>query len=67
MDKNCEMTVAIAAPFTPRPRVKIKTGSNIILETAPINTDFIPLVEYPCAFMYGFIPVESMINIVPIR
>ena len=37
--------VAIAAPFTPSPNIKIKSGSSIIFATAPMTTENIPVVE----------------------
>ena len=35
--------------------------------TAPIATESIPVVEYPCAFIKEFMPVEIMEGSVPIR
>ena len=39
--------VAQAAPATPISKTKIKTGSNIMLHTAPIVTDNIPIFGNP--------------------
>ena len=44
-DISCEITVATAAPFIPRLRININTGSNIRLAIAPIATESIPIVE----------------------
>ena len=44
---NWEMTVARAAPLTPRCRTKMKTGSNIIFKTAPIKTVSMPVLAKP--------------------
>ena len=66
-DKNWESTVAIAAPLIPSPNTKINSGSRIRLATAPIATDSIPVVAYPCALINGFIPVAIIDGTVPIR
>ena len=55
----------MAAPFTPSPNTKINSGSSIIFATAPIVTENIPVVEYPCAFINGFMPVDTMAGRVP--
>ena len=44
-DKICDNTVAAAAPFTPRWKVKIKSGSRRMFAIAPIATENIPVVE----------------------
>ena len=61
----CEITVASAAPCTPMPNTKIKTGSKMILQTAPIRTVFIPTLENPCVLIKEFNPIVSMTNKVP--
>ena len=61
----CEMMVAMAAPFTPRPSTKINIGSSMILHTAPITTVSIPVFEKPCAVTKEFIPRVSCTKIVP--
>ena len=45
----------------------MKSGSRTILAMAPITTEIIPVVAYPCALMNGFIPVAIMEGKVPIR
>ena len=62
-----QMTVAIAAPHTPRPNAKMKSGSKSRLARAPMATESMPMVEYPWALIKGFIPMEIMEGIVPIR
>ena len=42
-ERNCEMTVASAAPCTPMFRTKINTGSRAMLTTAPSSTVIIPM------------------------
>ena len=54
------MTVAIAAPHTPRPNVKMKSGSKSRLARAPMATESMPMVEYPWALIKGFIPTAIM-------
>lgn len=60
-------TVAMAAPLTPRSSRKIKTGSRMILSTAPSITDCIPFLAKPWQMMNWFIPVDSRANTVPVR
>ena len=43
----CEMIVASAAPFTPIPNEKIKTGSNEIIKTAQIKIEIIAVFACP--------------------
>ena len=45
--KCWEITVARAAPRTPMWNPKIKTGSRIMLEIAPISTESIPVFANP--------------------
>ena len=44
---NCEMIVANAAPLTFKPKTKIKIGSKIILQIAPIIVAFILTLVKP--------------------
>ena len=53
--------VAIAAPCTPKPRTKINKGSSRRFATAPMATESMPMVEYPCALIKGFIPIADTI------
>ena len=46
-ERNCEMTVATAAPATPIFKPKMNMGSKIILEMAPIRTEIIPMAANP--------------------
>ena len=43
-ESTWEMTVAIAAPATPIPKMKMKIGSKIRFVTAPIATVNMPVV-----------------------
>lgn len=43
----CEMTVAMAAPRTPRCRTKIKTGSSTMFAAAPTTTVSMPIFAKP--------------------
>ena len=61
----CEITVAMAAPLIPRPNTKIKTGSRMILQTAPITTVSIPIPANPWALIKAFSPNASCTKIVP--
>ena len=61
------MTVAIAAPRTPSPNTKINNGSSSRFVTAPMVTESMPMVEYPCALINEFIPVAIIEGRVPIR
>ena len=61
------MNPFINAPRTPNPNAKIKNGSSSKLATAPIATENIPMVEYPCALINGFIPMAIIDGSVPIR
>ena len=67
MDTNCEITVAIAAPFTPIFNTKIKSGSKAMLITAPQITTSIPVFGNPSALIKEFIPVPIIKNNVPAR
>ena len=62
-----EMTVAMAAPRTPRPKAKMKSGSKMRLLTAPRMTVSMPTVGNPWALMNMFMPVPVMTKNVPIR
>ena len=64
-DRAWERTVARAAPRTPIPNVKIKIGSRIILVTAPISTESIPVLAKPWAVIKEFIPRVIWTKIVP--
>ena len=64
-DMHWEMTVASAAPRTPISRPNMNTGSRIILDTAPISTVYMPVLEKPWAVMNAFMPRVSCTNIVP--
>ena len=66
-ERHCERTVAIAAPRTPNPNRNINTGSNIRFVNAPIATESIPIREYPCALINGFIPIAIIDGKVPVR
>ena len=48
-DRNCDMTVAIAAPIASKPKTKIKRGSSAMFAAAPIAVVAMPMPEYPCA------------------
>ena len=46
-DIACEMIVASAAPWTPMPNPKIKMGSKMMLATAPMRTESMPVLAKP--------------------
>ena len=62
-----EMTVAIAAPFTPIPNPKMNTASRMILRAAPMSIGHIAMPGRPWILMNGFSPVVISTNIVPAR
>ena len=64
---NCEMTVARAAPRTPMPSKKIKTGSNSRLQTAPMETVSMPVFAKPCALINEFKPRLNITKTEPHR
>ena len=51
----CPMTVATAAPIIPRRKVKIKTGSKIMLATAPARVENMANFGLPSARITVFI------------
>ncbi len=64
---NCEITVARAAPCTPSPSKKIKTGSNSRLQTAPMETVSMPVFAKPCALINEFKPRLNITKTEPHR
>ena len=60
-----ERMVAQAAPGTPMPRAKMKMGSRIMLETAPMRTESIPVRAKPWAVMKAFMPRVISTKMVP--
>ena len=64
-ERNCEITVASAAPCTPMPSAKINTGSRMIFTTAPSSTVIMPMLPKPWALMKLFMPSPSITNTVP--
>ncbi len=62
-----EITVANAAPLTPRSSTKIRMGSSTIFSTAPITTDSIAVFDSPCPLINVFKPTATCTKIVPIR
>ena len=50
-DTAWDKMVARAAPRTPMPKAKMKTGSRMVLSTAPISTVFMLTVVKPWAVM----------------
>ena len=65
VEQAWEITVAIAAPRTPRFIPKMKTGSSTMLQTAPISTESIPVFAKPWAVMNMFMPSVSSTKTVP--
>ena len=61
----CDRMVASAAPCTPMWKPKIKMGSRMMLQTAPMATVHIPVMAKPCALMNAFSPREIWTKIVP--
>ena len=64
-DKNCERTVAKAAPATSMRKTKMNSGSSAMFAAAPITVVSIPMPEYPCAVIYWFSPVAVMEKTAP--
>ena len=62
----CERTVAIAAPLTPIPNVKMNSGSSAILMQAPIRTETIAAFGCPSVVRNGFSPIVIITKIVPV-
>ena len=62
-----ESTVAKAAPFTPMSNQKIKIGSRMMFNKAPIRTENMAMAGRPCALIKLFNPVDISTNIVPKR
>ena len=67
VDAIWEITVAIAAPRTPRPSAKIKIGSKRIFVPAPINIENIAILGFPSLRIEWFNPKLSILKIVPIK
>ena len=64
-ERAWERTVASAPPRTPMFMPKIKMGSRIILVTAPISTESIPVFAKPWAVINAFMPRVSCTKMVP--
>ena len=64
---NWEITVATAAPATPRPSAKMNTGSRAKLMTTPSTVVIIPVRGNPSALIKGVSPVANIENAVPIK
>ena len=64
-ERNCEITVATAAPLTPIPNTKMNSGSSATFVTAPITTVSIAVAEKPCAVMKLLSPTDSSANTLP--
>ena len=60
-----EITVASAPPLTPIPMAKMKIGSKMMLITAPISTESIPVFAYPWVVMNIFMPKVIWTKMVP--
>ena len=61
------ITVAQAAPCTPRSSQKMKMGSSTMFTTAPSPTVIIPTRPKPWALINGFMPSPIITNTVPNR
>ena len=66
-DTHWEITVAMAAPRTPRFKAKINTGSSTAFSTAPRTVVSIPILGNPWALIKPFMPVAIIEKAVPIR
>ena len=64
-DTACDRMVASAAPRTPMFSAKIKTGSRMMLSTAPMRTVSMLVRENPCAVMKAFRPSATCTAMVP--
>ena len=51
---TCPITVATAAPIMPHRKTKMKTGSRMILTTAPASVEIMANFGLPSARMTGF-------------
>ena len=56
----CPITVATAAPIMPQWKRKIKTGSSMMLATAPASVDAIANFGFPSARMIGFMACPNI-------
>lgn len=56
-EKNCPMMVAHAAPATPRSKVKMNSGSRIVLMMAPISVQVMEYLGLPSARISLLMPV----------
>ena len=66
-DIICPTIVAIAAPLTPRSKIKIATGSKTIFNSAPIKVANIANLGEPSALIIPFNPVVIIENGIPIN
>lgn len=64
-DRHWERMVASAAPCTCILKTKIKIGSRIMLQAAPISTVSMPILANPCALIKAFMPSVSCTKSVP--
>ena len=62
-----EMIVASAAPRTPIPAAKIRIGSSTMLITAPISTENMAILAFPCPLINVLSPTANCTNMVPIK
>ena len=56
----CPITVATADPIMPQWKRKIKTGSSMMLATAPASVDAIANFGFPSARMIGFMACPNI-------
>ena len=60
-----EITVAMAAPCTPRSNAKMNTGSRRMLRAAPSITEAMPTLAKPWQITNWFSPVAVRAKMVP--
>ena len=66
-DRNWEITVARAAPWTSMLKTKIKIGSRMMLVTAPRSTVIMPTFPKPWELTKAFIPRPVITKTLPRR
>ena len=57
---TCPRTVATAAPIMPHLKTKMKTGSRMILMTAPASVEAMAKRGLPSALMIGFMACPNI-------
>ena len=53
-DTACPITVAHAAPLTPKPQIKMRIGSRTTFNIAPVTIPYIAKLAFPCNRIWLF-------------